>query len=128
MTGTADIGSVVLARPLEPSAVEPGDIIVMQLRENGVVHPPVLHRVIERRIDEAGEVVVRTKGDANESADPNPYVLRGKTATPVVVVPRVGFIVSVLQKPAGWFGVVVLPTVLFAAAYLCRLWGSEEES
>jgi len=127
MTGTADIGSVVIARSLDARAVEVGDVILMQRREDGVVHPPVLHRVIESSID-AGDVVVRTKGDANESADPDPFVLRGTTVTPVLVIPRVGFAVSLLQKPAGWFGVVILPTVLFAAAFLNRIWRSDEES
>jgi len=126
MTGTADVGSLVIARPIEPEAVDPGDIILMQRQVEGVALEPVLHRVVEVHIDDDGQVVVRTKGDASSAVDPEPYILRGTVVTPVLVIERVGLVVGVIQKPAGWLGLVVLPMSLVTAAVLYRVWRPEE--
>jgi signal peptidase I len=125
MTGTADTGSLVLARPIEPTAIERGDVIVVRPEDDGTVHPPVLHRVIERDLV-AGEVVVRTKGDANAFADPTPYLLKGPTLETAYVIPKAGFAVAVLQTPSGWIGLVVLPLVMATLRALRRIWRRHE--
>jgi signal peptidase I len=121
MTGTASIGSGVVVRPHQAVDVAVGDVIVIQRQRDGQSLAPVLHRVIERHLDD-GEVVVRTKGDANLMPDPNPYVLRGPTLTSVLVVPGIGFALAMLRTPAVWFGVVLLPIIVFVALALVRLW------
>jgi signal peptidase I len=125
MTGTADVGSMVVARPITAGDVRVGQIILIRRERAGVALAPVLHRVIERQVDAAGQIIIRTKGDANTAADPEPLALRGPTVTPVLIVPHLGVAVAALQTPAGWFGLVVLPIVLALSVALGRLWTSD---
>ena len=127
MTGTADVGSVVVARSIAGSDVRVGDVIVIQRESQGAAPAPVLHRVIERRVDTSGQIVIRTQGDANPAPDPELQVLRGRTLTPVVIVPRLGRALATVQTPVGWFGLVVLPLVAAVSFSLCRLWAGEAE-
>jgi signal peptidase I len=126
MTGTAPTGSLVFARSLEASDVQVDDVILMQREVEGRQVAPVLHRVIELSVNEASEIVVRTKGDANPDPDPEAYVLRGSTYTPALIVPRVGFVLATLRTPAGWFGFVVLPTIIGTIFWLRALWRKDE--
>lgn len=128
MTGFAPIGSLVVARPLQAADVKVGDVILMRRQHEGRTMAPVLHRVIERNVDKDGHIVVRTKGDANPNPDPEPYVVREPTITPVVVIPRLGFALAALRTPAGWLGLVVLPAVLLLSVALVRLWSPPEDS
>lgn len=127
MTGFASIGSLVITRPLQPADVKVGDVILIRREQEGRILAPVLHRVIERNVDD-GQVVVRTKGDANPDPDLEPYVVRKPTLTPVMVVPRLGFVLAALQTPAGWFGLVIMPAVLLLSVLLVRLWWPPEET
>jgi signal peptidase len=121
MTGTAPVGSLVLARPIDTADVKRGDVILLQRSTSGTVLPPVLHRVIQR-YEESGDVVVRTQGDANAHPDPDPYTLRGSTWTPVLIVPRLGFALSTLSTPIGWFVLIVAPALALSVLFLYRLW------
>jgi signal peptidase len=121
MTGTAPVGSLVLAKPIDPEAVRLGDVILMQRSKDGRSLPPVLHRVIEAHSTEDG-ILVRTKGDNNPLPDPGVYSLRTGTVTPVVIVPRLGFVFSVLKSPLGWIAIVEIPAVLLAVRALWRIW------
>lgn len=128
MSGTADTGSVVIARPIAATDVEVGNVILIQrTSEGGELLAPVLHRVTDRRLDENGELVVQTKGDANPAPDPEPYALRGTTVTPVAVIPQLGFAVATVQTPVGWIAFVIIPLVLAAGLYLVRLWSPPED-
>jgi signal peptidase len=125
MTGTADVGSLVVARPITAENVHVGDIILIRRERNGQALAPVLHRVIKRQVDGAGQVVIRTKGDANTAPDPEPLALRGATVTPVLIVPHLGVALAALQTPVGWFGLVVFPILATMAVDLRRLWAGE---
>jgi signal peptidase I len=127
MGGAAPTGSLVVGRVLDAVDVENGDVILLSRAVEDRVLEPVLHRVIERRVDESGQILVRTKGDANRAPDPGEYILRGRTLTPILVVPRLGRAVAALRTPAGWFGFVVLPTVLAGALWLRQIWGHREK-
>jgi signal peptidase I len=128
MTGTADTGSLVVARPLDAADAKVGDVILIErVGPHGAPVVPVLHRIIERRVDE-GRIIVRTKGDANPSADPGSYELAGPTATPMIVVPLLGYAIAKAQTPAGWFGLVVLPLVAFTISALRRLWSTDRDT
>jgi len=121
MTGTASVGSLVVARPLSADEVEVGDVVLVRAETDGVAAAPVLHRVIElhRR---GGQVVVRTKGDANATPDPNPYVLAGDTMTPVLVVPHAGRWLAFARTPLGWTAIVAIPATLLLWFQMKAIW------
>jgi signal peptidase len=127
MTGTASVGSVVIAREVPVADIAVGDVILIQRSRDGRALPPVLHRVVERNVDEFLRIVVRTKGDANEAVDPQPYVLQGTTFTPTVIVPHVGYALAFVRTPVGWFGAVILPLLVGTALWIRALWRDDDE-
>jgi len=124
MGRAAPTGSLVLARPLRPADVQVNDVVLLQSTD-GATRPPVLHRVIDRRVDADGRIVVRTKGDANATADPSSYTLTGTTLSPVLVIPRLGHALGVLRSPVAWYGLVMVPAILLSAGALCRIWAPD---
>jgi signal peptidase len=119
MTGTADVGSFVVVRLVAPADVAVGDVILMTRQRDGMNLTPVLHRVIERYVD-GGQILVRTKGDAVTTADPEPYILSSTTATPVLVVPKLGYVLNTLQTPLGLSGLILGGAALMLVKVLRR--------
>lgn len=120
MAPYAPTGSLVLTRPVDVADVAVGDVVLLR-RSGDDPTAPVLHRVID--VDRAGgDIVVRTKGDANSAADPEPWTLRGATLTPVLVLPELGFLVALAATPLGWILLVVLPAACLCAATIARIW------
>ncbi len=121
MTGTAAVGSLVVARPLSADQVQAGDVVLVRKESDGVAATPVLHRVIALHHRD-GQVVVRTKGDANAEPDPTPYVLAGDTMTPVLVVPHVGWWLAFARTPLGWTTTVTIPATVLLWLQLKAIW------
>jgi len=115
MGRTAPTGSLVAMRPITGSTVEVGDVILLH-RGNGT---PVLHRVIERKVDN-GRLMVRTKGDANAKPDPQLYPVPKSVLTPAVIVPRVGFAVPFLRSTEGRSILVAVAGLVLIKASLRR--------
>lgn len=120
MGAAAPTGALVVVTPLPPSEVKVGDVITYQIPVDD--HRVVTHRVVE--VVEAGDrPVVRTKGDANEAADPWLARLEGDTAWKArLAVPGLGTVIRALRAP--WLsGVLVrgVPVVL-ALVWLAEIW------
>lgn len=76
--------TLVFVRKVDPQTIEIGDVVTYVLNADGVL---VTHRVVE--IDTEHEQFY-TKGDANNSKDPNP-ILWGNTIGKVVLgIPKLG--------------------------------------
>jgi len=113
-------GSMVIVQPIPPEALQVGDVITFQPPErHGMV---VTHRVVE--IVEAGsEPVVRTKGDANEVADPWVARLHGGTVWRANhVVPHLGTLIMALRLPAIRLSLLYGGAALFVISALAALW------
>ena len=103
-------GSIVAIHPA--SSYRTGDVITFGAIGKDKI--PVTHRIQETKVIN-GETVYVTKGDANNSADaaevPEPLV-HGKV---FLTLPYVGYAVSVLRKPIGFFSMIAIPLVLIIA-------------
>lgn len=64
-----EIGDILVSKTISPSEIEIGDDIVYQGQKTGFQGKIVTHRVIEKT-EENGVYTFRTKGTANEEADP----------------------------------------------------------
>ena len=112
MGSTAPMGSVAFIEDVPAGSLQVGDVIVFRPPSQGEARQPVMHRIIS--IEEVdGQRVIRTKGDANESADPWQLRLTGEGGRLVHVVPYVGYLLWFFQTRTGW-AFVALPL----AAYL----------
>lgn len=120
MRPTMPPGSLVVLVPIEPARLKVGDVVTFEAPIAG--HPVVTHRIVE--IAEPGDhPVIRTKGDANEGADPWLARISSSVAwTPTLVVPKVGHAMSVLRSPLLRTGTVYLVPGLLLASVLSSIW------
>lgn len=88
MAGTADPGSLVISDQVPVADLVVGDVITyLPPAESGIEHH-VTHRLVEVDVAEDGTRVMRTQGDAIDTADPWTFVLddevqsRMRTAIP----------------------------------------------
>jgi signal peptidase I len=122
MGQTAPVGSLVLVHPVSSDALRVGTIVVLQPKPTaGKVVPPTLHRAIAVKHTPQG-VLVRTKGDANLVADPNPSVLGPTVLTPAHVIPWLGYLVGATRTWIGWLLLLVVPGAILFAFVLRSIW------
>lgn len=88
------VGSVLYYKAVPFEEIEPGDAITFRAGNGGAL---VTHRVVEKR-ELSREFV--TKGDANETADPNPVSfdsVAGRAAERSI--PGAGYLITAGRKP-----------------------------
>jgi signal peptidase len=114
MTGTHDVGDVVVVRPVDPADLKIGDVITFQ----PISDDPSLttHRIIAIQVGSEGRQFV-TQGDANNAADLAPLRPAQVKGEVWYAVPKVGY-VSVWMA-GGW-----LRTVTDLAAIGLLLYGA----
>jgi signal peptidase len=101
-------GDVVVTVPTPVSAIRVGDIITYHIPVED--HRVETHRVVEILTNQDGTTAVRTKGDANNGADPWTATLQGETVDRhLLTVPSVGQAIRLLREP------VVLNTFMYGA-------------
>jgi signal peptidase len=120
MTGTYDRGSLVLDEVVPVGELKVGDVITYT--------PPAGDHLITHRIawigrDPSGVPAYRTKGDANETADPWTFRLDQPTQARVRVgVPYAGYVLMSLGRRDVRTLVIALPALLIALVTLVGLW------
>ena len=107
MGRTLPIGSVALTRAVEAEAIGVGDVISFRHRGR---NETITHRVIAVAT-ESGEAVFTTKGDANESVDPEKVFVGGRVHRVDHVVPLAGHVVRYARTPLGGIALILVPVV-----------------
>jgi signal peptidase len=104
--------SLLLVRDVDARTVSPGDIVTVT--RDGAI--PITHRVVGAEPRPGGvELVLR--GDANDTADPQPYRVQ-RVGLVLAGIPFGGAALATLQSPVG-LGVA---TVVVAALVLWAWW------
>ena len=116
-------GSLVFARWIPAEKVKVGDVILVREETAGDPARPKIHRVVWLEQNE-GQVLVRTKGDTNETVDPRLHVLPSHLATPARTVPYLGYAIGFVQTPLGWVLLVLLPATLLSILTLRSVWAA----
>jgi len=75
----------------------------------------VIHRVVDKFIDDNGNECLITRGDANNSVDPvvKYSQVRGKVA---VIVPRVGVFIRFIQSKYGMLAISLSAVIIIGFA------------
>jgi signal peptidase len=121
MTGTYDRGSVVFDEVVPVSDLRVGDAITYTPPAGPGPSGRITHRIVWIGSDQFGRQTLRTKGDANEAADPWTFTLDGATQARVAFhFPYVGYVLSALAVRQVRMAVIGLPALLIA---LCVLVG-----
>jgi signal peptidase len=121
MRPTFGPGDLVVVTPEPVRNVHVGQVLSYHI-PTGDKHVQT-HRVV--RVLRAGaHPIVRTKGDANEAADPWTAKLDGSTAWQVrFSVPKLGWLIVWLRGPTLRLLTVFVAPLLFALLGLWRIWG-----
>ena len=88
MQPAANPGDVYLTRLAPSTSLQVGDVIAVNNQATGVYYS---HRIVEIR-DFNGEIRIITKGDANESADRDPFIVSRYAEVSLVIktIPYIG--------------------------------------
>jgi signal peptidase I len=119
MSGTYDQGSLVLAEVVPVSELRVGDVITYRPPPGAEPDHLVTHRIVSIGPDG----VFRTKGDANEVADPWTFRLdQPEQARVRLGIPWAGHALAALGRRDVRMVVIALPALLIAGFSLARLW------
>jgi signal peptidase len=122
MAGSYDRGSLVLDEVVPVADLRVGDVITYRPpRDTGIDHL-VTHRIAAISTGGA-QRVYRTKGDANESADPWTFTLPDAHQARVRAgIPYAGYALASLTRRDVRLAIIGLPAALIAFATLLALW------
>lgn len=88
-------GTMVVSRPVAPASIPIGSVITYQLVSG---EPAVVtHRVVGQGVTSGGDVVFRTKGDANSAADPGWVRAVQVRGSSWYAIPYIGYVTNQLQ-------------------------------
>lgn len=109
-----DTGSLALVKPSVPEQIQVGDIITF----TGFAGSKALttHRVMEITTTQEGLHQFITKGDANETNDPDPIPAENMIGTVSAAIPYLGYFMSFMQTKQGLLIFIIVPGVLLIAA------------
>lgn len=108
-------GDAVVVRDVSPSALHVGDIITFRRPGHDT---PTTHRIVDVR-QSGGQLEFRTKGDANDNADPGWTPASAVVGRVLFVLPYVGRVVLFANTKLGFAALVGLP---FALLVVSELW------
>ncbi len=123
MGDAVPVGSLAVTSWVDDEDVEVGDIILSRRASGADEELPVAHRVVALGTQE-GRRVAETKGDANESSDPQAAVLGDRVLKLSVAVPYLGYLLGFAGTPLGWIILITLPGALLTASVLKGIWGA----
>jgi signal peptidase len=114
-------GDVIIDTPEPLTSVKVGQIITYHTpTPSGYVDS---HRVIQVRRGQDGTVLIRTKGDANKSADPWVAELHGRTAwRERFVIRHLGYLIHLLRGPAIHVLLLWIVPALLVGLALVAIW------
>ena len=96
MEPSIPVGSVVYARPAEPSGIQAGDIVVFYGGHDSTT--VITHRTVENREDEQE---LLTKGDANAGNDMLPIAYGNVIGKVNLSIPLLGFVLPLVTEFSG---------------------------
>ena len=115
------VGSLLLCKKTPIDAIEEGDIVCFVSRSPEMMGRVITHRVVTIYDDQAGKILLETKGDANLSAD-------GEFVTASNLIGRVNHyekdgsfmpsMINLLTDRVGFFLIILFPTLLIAGFIL----------
>jgi signal peptidase len=114
-------GDVVVSVPTPVSSLKTGDIITYKIPvEDQRVET---HRIVELKRNANGGTTVRTKGDANNGADPWQATIQGDTVdVHAATVPYLGTIIRSLREPAVLMILTYAAPGVLVLMLLARIW------
>lgn len=106
MEPTISAGSIVVVR--RATNYEVGEIVTFGIDAKTQI--PTTHRIAEVRVED-GQMVYKTKGDANNAEDIREISTKDIVGKMYFAVPYAGYLVDFVRKPVGLLLIIVLPAI-----------------
>jgi signal peptidase len=103
-------GDMIVTRQIKPENIQVGDVITYRMDEKTLA----THRVVEV-IHEGGRLAFRTRGDANNTEDPELVSQDRVIGSMAFKIPRAGYIGKFARTPKGFVFMIVFPALLLMA-------------
>lgn len=114
------VGSLIYVKEVDPTGIEPGDVITYVLPNE----TPSTHRVV--RIDQQNQQFY-TKGDANETEDAAPVLFQNLIGVPIFKIPYLGYAAYYIQHPPGMYIAIAAGLILLIFAFLPDLFKKDKK-
>jgi len=111
------LGGVVVTRPVEAGDIKVGDIITF--------HSPLNERLTSHRViavEDSSSLNFRTKGDANEDADPFVVPAQNLVGKVCFHIPYFGYIAQFIKTPLGLLLTMCLPGLAIMVMEMINIW------
>lgn len=116
-------GGVIYIKDVDDtSTLQSGDVITYTI-SNGAT---VTHRIVDV-IEENGQTMYQTKGDANENVDASLVPQNQIIGQPVFTIPYLGYLVSTIQSQSGKFVLIAVAAILLLMQFLPDLIFGEDD-
>ncbi|MFX1821250.1 signal peptidase I [Pseudarthrobacter sp. CC4] len=124
MAPVINVGDVVVSVPKPVSSLKTGDIITYGIPVED--HRVETHRIIEIVRTADGNPAIRTKGDANNGADPWTATLQGGTVhVHAATIPHLGTAIRALREPALLHSLMYGAPAVLVCMVLLSIWKKE---
>lgn len=125
MTPYIRTGDVVIAMPIAPLDVRPGDIVSFNDPSRG--GKLVTHRVRQMR-RQGPRVNFITRGDANTGVEKWSVRADHKISRTVLRLPKLGFPLVFARTRTGLLALVLVPMLLLGTLEIASIWKDDEET
>lgn len=116
------VGDLVYVKKVDPTTIQPGDVITFLVNENLVIGT---HRVV--RVDSQTQHFY-TKGDANEIEDGSPVHFNNVIGVPKFSLPKLGYVSDFVQNPPGTYITLAVGLFFILIVFLPDFFRKKKES
>jgi signal peptidase len=116
MEPTLSDGDVIVARQVQPAAIDPGELMTFAEPETG----DTITRRVRAIVETGGEVVFETKADALDEVERFSLPVDGQVAEPRRKIPLVGYLTELSLGLGALVVLAVVGLVVTAAVALSR--------
>lgn len=115
---------VVQSGSMEP-AIMTGDIIIVKKKDSYYPNETITFinnsdQIVTHRITEIKDGLYKTKGDANRAGDDDEISFEQVIGKVVLVIPKLGFLVSVAQSKLGLILLLIIPACILIIDQLLK--------
>lgn len=121
------VGGLVLTKP--ESAYEAGEVVTFLSKPSATLRDPagtITHRIAAVS-EQDGEVLYKTKGDANQGADNEPVAAAQVLGKVVFSLPYLGYVVGFTRTQTGFIILILVPAILIVFGELVNIWKEVEK-
>lgn len=120
------VHSFIVTEETDPADLQVGDIITFRATESSMEGALNTHRITSV-YEENGQLMFRTKGDANAVEDAQPVAATNVVGRVVFVSAALGTLVSLLSNPLVFFPFILLPLVVLLVLEISKTVKSAKE-